>query len=150
MIALRWIRHILSNIIRKIYHSYLRLLGVKIGNNTMISLGAKIDVRRGKVTIGNNVIITHGVVILSHDQTAILMGQNNHEKHTIIHDNVFIGVNSVILAGVRIGKNSIIGSGTIVTKDVPPLSLVVGNPGKIIKKLEPFSIVLGQTEASTY
>ena len=134
---MRKIRHIFSNIVRKFYHLYLHFMGVNIGENSMISLGAKIDVRRGNISIGNNVIITYGVVILSHDYSALLMGNSNHQNHTIIEDNVFIGVNSVILPGVRIGKNSIIGAGTIVTKDVPPLSLVIGNPGKIIKKLQP-------------
>ncbi len=135
-IYLRKIRHIFSNIFREIYHIYLRSLGVTIGNNTMISLGAKIDVRRGRVSIGNNVTITHGVVILSHDYSALLMGKEKHEGHTIIEDNVFIGVNSVILPGVTIGKSSIIGAGSVVTKSIPPFSLAIGNPAKVIKNLK--------------
>jgi len=131
---LRKIRHIFSNMIREVYHLYLRSLGVKIGKNTMISLGAKIDVRRGQVSIGNNVTITYGVVILSHDYSALLMGKK-HENHTVIEDDVFIGVNSVILPGVRIGNSSIIGAGSVVTRNIPPSSLAVGNPAKVIKKI---------------
>lgn len=136
MIALRKMRHIISNIVREIYHLYLRSLGITIGKNTMISLGAKIDVRRGKVIIGDNVHVTYGVVILSHDYSALLLGKKSHESHTVIEDNVFIGVNSVILPGVKIGKNSIIGASSVVTKDIPPLSLAVGNPAKVIKRLQ--------------
>lgn len=52
----------------------------------------------------------------------------------IIEEDVWIGSNSVILSGVRIGRGSIIGAGSIVTKNIPRYSIVVGNPAKIIKK----------------
>ena len=52
----------------------------------------------------------------------------------IIEDYVLIGANAVILEGVRVGANSVIGAGSIVLHDVPPNSVVVGNPGKIIKE----------------
>lgn len=136
MKPLRLARHIMGNLIRGIYHIYLKSLGVKIGDNTMISLGAKIDVRRGKVYIGNNVHITYGCVILSHDYTSIILGKKE-KTITIIEDNVFIGVNSVVLPGVKIGRNSIIGAGSVVTKDIPPFSIAVGNPAKVIKSLKP-------------
>lgn len=50
-------------------------------------------------------------------------------------NDVFIGVNSVILRDVTIGDYSIIGAGSVVTKDVPPNVVVVGNPARIVKKL---------------
>lgn len=50
-----------------------------------------------------------------------------------IEDDVWIGLNSIILSGVKIGKGAIIGAGSVVTKDVPPYAIVVGNPGKIVK-----------------
>jgi acetyltransferase-like isoleucine patch superfamily enzyme len=136
MDLLRITRHLLSNFVRGIYHSYLRLLGVKIGNNTMISLGAKIDVRRGKIIIGDNVHITYGCVILSHDYTAKILGKEEINVVTKIEDNCFIGVNSVILPGITVGRGSIIGAGSVVTKDIPPFSLATGNPAKVIKNLQ--------------
>jgi acetyltransferase-like isoleucine patch superfamily enzyme len=129
------IKHSGGNFIRFFYHIYLQSAGVEIGKNTMISLGAKIDTRRGMVVIGNNCTITHGTVILSHDAAAARMNKTKGEGTTIIEDNVFIGVNSVVLPGVTIGLSSIIGAGSVVTTDTPPKSVAVGNPAKVIKTL---------------
>ena len=54
----------------------------------------------------------------------------------VIENDVWIGFNAVILKGVRIGKGAIIGACTVVSKDVPPFSVVVGNPMRIIKSLD--------------
>ncbi len=110
---------------------------MKIGKNTMISLRAKIDVRRGNVIIGNYCTITYGCIILSHDHAAGLLhpGEKSAGK-TIISDNVFIGVNSIILPKVNIGKNSIIGAGSVVTHDIPPNVVAMGNPARIIREIE--------------
>lgn len=63
------------------------------------------------------------------------------KKKTNIGNDVWIGDNAVILKGVRINSGSIIGAGTIVTKDVEPYSVVVGNPAKVIKKRFPDKII---------
>ena len=135
--------HFAGNIFRLIHLTRLRLLGVKIGRNTMISLGAKIDVHRGKVSIGDNCLITSGVKILSHDGASRMINIDDFGNgEVVIGSNIFIGVNAVILKGVPVGDNSVIGAGAIVSKNVPPQSLVVGNPGKVIRKLEgPFPIL---------
>ena len=57
------------------------------------------------------------------------------EGEVVIGNNVFIGVNAVILRNVTIGDNSVIGAGAVVSKDVPPATVVAGNPAKIIKEL---------------
>jgi acetyltransferase-like isoleucine patch superfamily enzyme len=76
-------------------------------------------------------------VILSHDATAGRIDPSDKgEGTTILEDNVFVGVNSVILRNVRIGRNSIIGAGTVVTKDVPPNVVVAGNPMSIVRELK--------------
>lgn len=127
--------HCIGNILRAFHISYLRAAGVKIGKNTMISFRAKIDVRRGKVIIGDNCTITYGCIILSHDHAAGLLNRGEKsEGETVINDNAFIGVNSIILPKVNIGENSIIGAGSIVTHDIPPNVVAMGNPARIIKK----------------
>ncbi|RYE17040.1 MAG: acyltransferase, partial [Sphingobacteriales bacterium] len=56
------------------------------------------------------------------------------KKFIIIEDDCWIGTNSVVLAGVTVGRGSVIAAGSVVTKDVPPYSVVAGVPAKIIKK----------------
>jgi len=127
----------IAKLVRCLRKQYLKAMGVSIGKGGMISFGAHIDHARGKVSIGNKVVITSGCYILSH---SIVEWRLNPEKkilfhETIIEDNVFIGVNSVILPGVKVGKNSVIGAGSVVTKDLPPNVVVAGNPAKVIKSL---------------
>ena len=109
---------------------------ITIGSRSRIGLGNTII---GPVKIGNNVNLAQNIIIsgLNHnysdpDKTIISQGVNTSE--VIIEDDVWIGANSVILAGITIGKRSVIGAGSVVIRDVPPYSIVVGNPGKIIKQ----------------
>jgi galactoside O-acetyltransferase len=53
----------------------------------------------------------------------------------IIEDNVWIGAGAIILPGVKINKNSIIGAGTVVTKDIPPSTIISGPPSRILSSL---------------
>lgn len=88
-----------------------------------------------KVVIGNNVLIGPNVTIRDSDNHSIfqLDEENIKEQPIIIEDNVWIGMNAVILKGVRIGKGSVVAAGAVVTKDVPEHSLVAGVPAKILK-----------------
>ncbi len=115
---------------------YLRLCGIKIGKGGLVSPSAHIDKHRGTVIIGDNVRITRGCIILSHSAVEGRVNPDKEPKNeTIIEDNVFIGVNSVVLAGVKIGKNSVVGAGSVVTKDVGKNSVYAGNPARLIKKI---------------
>lgn len=134
---IRKLVHVLGNVFRYLHMSFLRASGAKIGKNTMISLGAKIDVRRGKVTIGDYCLITHGCYILSHDGAAhIINPDDNGTGYVTIGDHVFIGVNTVIMRNVTIGNHAIIGAGSVVNKDIPEGVVAAGNPIKIIKTLD--------------
>lgn len=112
-----------------------------IGNNTGISGGAICAATR--VEIGNECLLGANVTIVDTDFHALNpIGRryNNNwleigAEPIIIEDNVFIGTGSIVLKGVRVGKNSVIGAGSVVTKDVPPDSIVAGNPAKLLRGL---------------
>ena len=91
---------------------------VTIGDNSSIHMGSLIG---HETKIGNSTFIAHG---------CNLSGAVN------VEDGVFIGTGVSIIPKVKIGKWSIIGAGSVITKDVPPYSVVVGNPAKIIKTVE--------------
>lgn len=134
---LRLIRHRIGLIYRSTLIWKYRLLGVQIGKDCFLSSGAWIDTRRGTVRIGDNVTITNGVKILSHDASAYMLGKNVTEAITTIEDRVFVGMNAIILPGVTVHENSIIGAGSVVTKDVEPYVVAAGNPCKTIRQIPP-------------
>ena len=93
-----------------------------------MSLSAKPDMTFPKgVHIGEFTYLAFNARVLTHDRTRGLY------MHTHIGRNCFIGGESLILPGVTIGDNSVIGAGSVVTKDVPPRSIVAGNPAKVIR-----------------
>ena len=106
-----------------------------IGNHTRVGMGNTII---GPVMIGNNVILAQNVVTsaLNHNFEDVLTTINQQGVKTdqiIIENNVWIGANSSVLAGVHIGEHVVVGAGSVVTKDIPPFSVVVGNPARILK-----------------
>lgn len=120
----------------RLYKSYLRSAGVEIGDGGMVSLFASIDVRRGRVVIGDDVTITAGCYILSHSAVrSTVRPDSDPPSTTILEDGAFVGVNSVVLPGVRIGENAIVGAGSVVTGDVEPNSVYAGNPAQKVTDL---------------
>ncbi|HYJ64847.1 MAG TPA: acyltransferase [Parafilimonas sp.] len=110
-----------------------------IGKNCMVGIGS---VLTGPVTLGNNVILAQHVGIsgLNHGYTDIhipIRDQKCIVAEVVIEDDSWIGTNSVITSGVTIGKHSIVAGGSVVTKNVPPYTIVAGNPAKIIKQYNP-------------
>ena len=110
---------------------------VVIGHHTRIGLHETII---GPVTIGNNCCTGQGTIItaLIHnfDETKKRINEQGVSvKPIIIEDDVMIGANASIMPGVRIGTHSIVAAGAVVTKDVPPHSLVAGVPAKLIKQI---------------
>ena len=109
---------------------------VRIGDNTMIGIGSVVI---GPVTIGNNVMFAQHVVVsgLNHGYKDVNMPPKLQPvwcKDIAIGDDVWIGANAVITAGVTIGKHSVVGAGSVVTKSVPEYSVVAGNPAKLVKQ----------------
>ena len=114
---------------------YLRSLGAEVGSNCRI-LTSSFGSEPWLISIGNNVTITSGVKILNHDGAAWLIndekGRRYSYKKVTIGNNVFIGVNSIIMPGVVVENEVIIAAGSVVTKSVPKGKIVGGNPAKII------------------
>ncbi|WP_138475985.1 acyltransferase [Dyadobacter bucti] len=111
---------------------------VEIGENSLIGLG---NVIIGPVKIGNNVILAQNIVAsgLNHNYTDIeqpIHKQGVSVAPIVIGDDCWIGANTVITAGVTIGKHSVVAAGAVVTKDIPPYSVAVGNPSRVIKKYD--------------
>ena len=112
---------------------------VIIGSRTRIGMS---NVLIGPVTIGNDVMLAQNIVLsgLNHgyqDISIVPHKQPVTKNKITIEDEVWIGANSVVVAGVTIGKHSIIAAGSIVNKDIPPYSVAAGNPAKIIKQYNP-------------
>ena len=111
---------------------------VLIGANGRVGIGSVII---GPVEIGEQVIIAQHVVMsgLNHgyeDISRPIRQQPVSTKPIVIEDECWIGANAVITAGVRIGKHSVVAGGSVVTKNVPPYSVVAGNPARVIKQYD--------------
>lgn len=109
---------------------------VLIGDRTRIGIG---NVLIGPLSIGNDVMFAQNVVLsgLNHSFENVNISPSKQpvtKAPIVIEDEVWIGANATITAGVTIGKHSVVGSGSVVTKDVPPFSVAVGNPARVIKK----------------
>jgi acetyltransferase-like isoleucine patch superfamily enzyme len=131
----------------------LREQGMQIGRHCRIYT----DLIGGEpylIKIGDHVTVTSGVRLVTHDGSCWVLRERYENLQDfgpiIIEDNSFIGVNAVILPHVRIGPNSIVAAGSVVTKDVPPNTVVGGVPARPIMDLERFaSAKLSAPDATT-
>jgi len=107
--------------LRKVYH-------MNISPSARISYGAYLDKTNPRdIYIDDETFIAYGAIILTHDYSRSLY------KKTYIGKKCFIGARAIILPGVTISDHVIVGSGSVVTKDVKSNCIVAGNPAKIIK-----------------
>lgn len=117
------------------------------GDNCLLQIGNNVSVEDSKcsvaesnthIIIGDNCLFSYGIDIKTGDSHSILDTETgkriNEAKSIEIDEHVWIGSNATILKGVKIGKNAIIGTASVVTKDVPPNTAVGGNPAKILKE----------------
>lgn len=125
---------------------------IEIGSNCYVGNHTRVWAAEN-IKIGNNVLIAHNVNIFDNDTHPVDYKERRNDVENIIFhgvrknypslkskaidigDDVWIGCNSIILKGVKIGNGSIVAAGSVVTKSVPPFSLVAGNPAKIVKEL---------------
>ncbi len=123
---------------------------ILIGDRTFIGSSTTISVAE-QVSIGDYVLISWGVNIVDHNSHAISFSKRKNDvldwkkgkkdwlnvaiSPVNIGNKVWIGSNSIILKGVTIGEGSIIGAGAVVTNDVPPWTIVAGNPARVIREI---------------
>jgi len=138
---------------------FINLYGCEIGENTKI--GAFVEIQKN-VTVGKNckvsshsficegviieddVFIGHGVTFIndSYPRATAADGQLQTEKDwkvekTLVKKGASIGSGSTVLSNVVIGENAIIGAGSVVTREVPPNTIVAGNPAKVLRSINP-------------
>lgn len=139
------VRQILGKIIGREVDASVTLLPpfyVDYGKHIKIGKGCFIQqcctfFGRGGITIGENVLVGPkvNIITINHDPDPENRSAT-YGRPVIIEDNVWIGINATILPGVRIGYGAIIGANSVVTKDVPAMTVAAGNPAKIIKELK--------------
>ena len=111
-----------------------------IGNRVALNYGVIINADcGGKITIGDDVLIGPNTIIraANHvfgDPLVPIRSQGHQAGHVKIEDNVWIGAGVIIVPNVIIGHSSVVGAGSVVTKDIPPFSVALGNPAKVSKK----------------
>lgn len=111
---------------------------VLIGDNTLVGIGSVVI---GPVSIESDVIIAQHVVMsgLNHTYEDILTPIHRQPvvtKPILIERDCWIGANAVITAGVTVGQHSVVAGGSIVTRNVPPFSVVGGNPARVLKQYD--------------
>lgn len=117
---------------------------ISIGHHTYIGSKCVLQSAHGEIVIGNHVMFGAGVHIHGgnhvYDQVGMYMDEVRKEVGqdglVLIEDDVWVGSNAIILGGshgIKLGEGCVVGAGSVVTKDVPAYSVVVGSPAKIIK-----------------
>lgn len=113
--------------------------GIMIGARSLV--GESCVLRgQGGITIGDDVYLAPLVQVLAvnhvyHDPSRPISHQGITAEGIVIEDGAWIGAGAIILDGVRVGRNAVVGAGAVVTRDVPPHSVAVGNPARVVRNL---------------
>lgn len=126
------------------FNKILKASGIEVGDHTIFYDPNSMSIDRERpwmLHIGDYCKITKGTVILTHDYSRSVLRRFYGEiigeaGETIIGNNVFIGMNSVILMGSKIGDNVIIGAGSVVSGEIPDNCVAAGNPCRVIRSLD--------------
>jgi len=123
---------------------YARKSGATIGERCRIIRPVRLGSEPWLISIGNHVELSSNVSFITHDgSTWVFRDEPECNKilkygKIVIHDNVFVGMDTILLPGVEIGANSIVGAGSVVTKSIPENCVYAGNPAKFSCTIEQF------------
>ena len=117
---------------------------IRIGNRTFVGNGCTLAAARS-IVVGNHCLLSAGVRVHDNDGHPVDPDRRragepiapDEAAAVVIEDNVWIGACAIVLKGVTIGENAIVGTGAVVTKDVPPNTIVAGNPARVVRGLRP-------------
>jgi acetyltransferase-like isoleucine patch superfamily enzyme len=138
-----WRTWLLSLLVRVAPRGVINVLhrwrGVKMGKDCFIDPTATLETAFAEnITLGNDVRITVGAIIMTHIKAPHYLRDTGMVPVVLapveIKDHAFIGVNSVIMPGITVGKASVVASGAVVVSNVPDYSMVAGNPAKVVKQ----------------
>ena len=122
--------------------SFYTFRTISVGDDVYIGPFARLVSSESTITIGNKVMFGPDVIIMGGDHNMSQIGifsRDVHEKlpendlPIIIEDDVWVGARAIILKGVTIGRGAIVAAGSVVTKNVPPYSIVAGVPAKVAR-----------------
>ncbi len=137
---------------------YFSCESISIGNHVYIGPHGFFQSDKSKIKIGNHVMFGPNVSIHGGNHRTDVIGRYmidirldeklpENDQDVVIENDVWVGANAIILKGVTIGQGSIIGAGTIVSKSVPPYSIVIGNkPQRIVERWTPEQIIQHKTQ----
>ena len=122
---------------------------IKIGENTFIDRSMIVSAER--IEIGDDVLIAGGCYIVDHNSHSLSWEKRRHDvknwfegkkdwanvnrAKVVVKNRAWIGFNCIVLKGVTIGEGAIVGAGSVVTKDVPDYTVVVGNPARVLREI---------------
>ena len=106
---------------------------LSVGDHSVINRKCRLDARGG-LSIGANVSISPEcyVITASHDPHSPSFEGATKPMAVVIEDHAWLGVRAIVLPGVTIGRGAIVGAGAVVSRNVPPMAIVAGNPARII------------------
>lgn len=123
---------------------FYRAMGISVGKGSKIAASVDIDMSAPEmITIGRNVWVTRGVMLLCHQRdlscyqidTPVMDCPLKYAPINI-KDGAHLGIGSIVMPGVTIGRGAVIGAGAVVTKDVPDYCVAVGVPARVVKQFD--------------
>lgn len=117
---------------------------IVIGNDVYLGFESTLSCA-DRITIGDRVLIAHFASIYDNNNHPIDPGARAANQPigkediapVVIEDDVWIGAHAIVLKGVTLGKGSVVAMGAVVTRDVPPMTVVAGNPARVVKQITP-------------